>query len=120
MRFIVITFALLAGLKVWTQDRYYRAALSDALIEAYRERAQVVCGQASAKHGATGREVWTKPATTEVTVGGKVATVMLWDTENPLWGVRYRNPHLVLTSDGPHRLTCSYDMTAGVAFVKAL
>lgn len=120
MRFIVMTFALLACLKVWTQDRYYRAALSDALIEAYRTRAEMVCGQASAKHGATDRVIWSKAASADVTVGAKVATVMLWDYDNPMWNVRYRNPHLVLTSDGPRRLTCSYDMTAGVAFVKAL
>lgn len=120
MRVIVIAFALLAGLKVWTQDRFYRAALSDALIEAYRERAQVVCARASGKHGTTGTEIWSAANTAEVTVGSSVASVMIWDYENPLWGVRYRNPHLVLTADGPRKLTCSYDMTAGVAFVKAL
>ena len=119
MRFLVITVALLAGLKVWTQDRFYRAALSDALVQAYRERAAVVCGQASVKHGATGKEPWTSTAA-EVTIGGKVANVMLWDYENPLWDVRYRHPHLVLTADGARRMTCSYDMTAGVAFVKVL
>jgi hypothetical protein len=45
---------------------------------------------------------------------------MLWDYDNPLWGVRYRHPHLVLTSGGARQLTCSYDLTVGVAFVRAL
>ncbi len=120
MRVIVIAFALLAGLKVWTQDRFYRAALSEALIEAYRERAEVVCNRASGKQGTTATDVWGTTSAAEVTVGSSVASVMLWDYDNPLWGVRYRHPHLVLTAGGPRPATCSYDMTAGVAFVKDL
>ncbi|MDP1601983.1 MAG: hypothetical protein Q8M03_01835 [Legionella sp.] len=118
MRFIVIAFAALACLKVWTQDKLYRSAMSDALIEAYRERAQQVCSRESAKHGAAGSGLWASAA--EITVGSKVASVMLWDYDNPLWGVRYRHPHLVLTSGGARKLTCSYDLMVGVAFVKAL
>ena len=118
MRFIVIALAALACLKVWTQDKLYRSAMSEALIEAYRERAQQVCNRESVKHGPAGGGLWASSA--EITVGSNLASVMLWDFDNPLWGVRYRHPHLVLTSDGARKLTCSYDLTAGVAFVRAL
>ena len=43
MRMVVIGLVLLAGLKVWTQDRTYRSVMGDALVEAYRERAIEVC-----------------------------------------------------------------------------
>ena len=42
MRIIVIGFAILACIKVWTQDRMYRAIMSDALVQAYRERAHAL------------------------------------------------------------------------------
>jgi hypothetical protein len=105
MRIIVIAFAALACLKVWTHDKLYRSAMSDALIEAYRERAQQVCSRESARHGTAAAGLWARAA--EITVGGDVARVMLWDYDNPLWGVRYRHPHLVLTSGGARQLTCA-------------
>lgn len=120
MRTIVMIVAALAGAKVWTQDRLVRASMSDALIEAYRERAQVVCGRESSKLGATATTTWAGASDAEITIGGKVASVMLWDYDNPLWAVRYRNPHLVLTASGPRKLKCSYDVSAGVAFVQVL
>ena len=118
MRFIATAFAALACLKVWTQNKLYGSAMSAALIDAYRERAQQVCSRESAKHGTPGSGPWTSAA--EITVGSNVASVMLWDYDNPLWDVRYRHPHLVLTSGGARSLTCSYDLKVGVAFVKAL
>lgn len=129
MRAIVIGFALLACAKVWTQDRLVRAAMSEALIQAYRERAQQVCARESSKEAGTeapkfastlAKSQWSAASPAEITIGGKVATVMLWDVDNPLWNVRYRNPHLVLTSTGARKWQCSYDVTAGVAFLQAL
>ena len=49
MRIVVIGLVLLAGLKVWTQDRMYRSVTGEVLIEAYRERAIEVCRKQSAK-----------------------------------------------------------------------
>lgn len=119
MRAIVLTVACLAVVKVWTQDRIVRASLSDALITAYHERAQQVCGRESAKFGGSNAANWSAPKP-EVTIGGKVASVMLWDYDNPLWAVRYRHPHLVMTASGPRKLRCSYDVSVGVAFIQPL
>jgi endo-1,4-beta-D-glucanase Y len=118
MRTIVIAVAALAAAKVWTQDRYVRASMSEALIEAYRERAQAVCGREALKSGTSGTAIWTSSSPPEITIGSKVARVMIWDYDNPLWPVRYRNPHLVLTASAPRKLTCSYDVAVGVAFVQ--
>ena len=120
MRFIVLAFGFLACFKVWTQDRLVRGAMSDALIQAYRERAQQVCGRESAKFGMAASSPWSTAGAAEVTIGSDIASVMLWDYDNPLWDVRYRHPHLVLMASGPRKLRCSYDLAVGVAFVQAL
>jgi hypothetical protein len=116
MRFLVLAFGCLACFKVWTQDRLVRAAMGDALIQAYRERAQQVCARETSKTGLPAQ--WPASSTAEITIGSQIAGVMLWDFDNPLWDVRYRHPHLVLTAAGPRKLRCSYDLNAGVAFVQ--
>ncbi len=135
MRFLVVGFGLLACVKVWTQDRMVRAAMGDALIQAYREKAQQVCGQETAKTetakaepvrreavkgGAASVNPWLTSTADEVTIGSKLTSVMLWDYQNPMWDVRFRHPHLLLTTHGARKMRCSYDLAAGVAFVQAM
>ena len=43
LRALVIALALLAGAKIWAQDRLYRDGAQDALLRAYRERAIAAC-----------------------------------------------------------------------------
>jgi hypothetical protein len=113
MRMIVIAFAILAGLKVWTQDRFVRAALSEALVQVHRERAQQLCQKEAAKPGKPVPQWASVPA--EVTIGNADTNVALWDFDNPLWDVRYRHPHLVLPATGTSSTRCSYDLVAGLA-----
>ncbi|MEQ1672821.1 MAG: hypothetical protein ABL893_18365, partial [Hyphomicrobium sp.] len=74
----------------------------------------------AAKPAAASVALWSSAEVAEITIGAKVADVMLWDYNNPLWDVRYRHPHLVLTASGARSLKCSYDLRAGVAFVQVL
>jgi hypothetical protein len=120
MRALVIVCACLAVLKVWTQDHFYRSAMNTALIDAYRPRAEKTCGREAAKYVGTAHMEWSMSADDAITIGGRVAPVMIWDYDNPLWAVRYRHPHLVITADGPRKLRCSFDLAVGVAFVQAL
>ena len=120
MRFLVIAFGCLACVKVWTQDRLVRAAMGDALVQAYRERAQQVCSRETGKSGTGAAGQWPTGATAEITIGSQIAGVSIWDYENPMWDVRYRHPHLVLTTTGARKLRCSYDLSVGVAFVQNL
>ena len=121
MRMIVIAFALLAGFKVWTQDRFYRSAMSDALIQAYRERAQQVCQKEGAKTSKAAVGAWTMAP--EVMIGSPLPSVALWDVDNPLWNVRYRHPHIILTAvsttSGSAKTTCAYDLMVGLASFSA-
>jgi hypothetical protein len=118
MRKIVIFFAVLAALKVWTQDRVYRSVMNDALVQAYRERATVVCQKEAAKPAkGTSTLAWPGNAAAEVMIGAPGIDVKLWDFDNPMWDVRFRHPHLVLTAPGQANRRCAYDLTAGIATV---
>lgn len=114
MRLVVIALALLAGLKVWTQDRLVRDVMGEAIVQAYRARAEQTC-QKQAGPLAQKRAPGPFKADVEVVIGNPNVDVALWDIDSPLWNVRYRHPHLVLSSEGDARLNCAYDVVAGLA-----
>lgn len=120
MRALLIICACLAAAKVWTQDHLYRTAMSEALVDAYRQRAEQVCGREASRYTGATVPRWTTPENQAITVGSSVAPVMIWDYNNPLWEVRYRHPHLIMTSAAPQKLKCSFDLAVGVAFVQQL
>jgi hypothetical protein len=119
MRFVVLILVLLAGVKVWTQDRTYRSAMGEALVTAYRERAIEICRQQTAKQAriasSTVASLWNASSDAEVTLGDSDISVAIWDTQNPLWSQRFRNPHLILTGAGEPSAHCAYDLHAGIA-----
>jgi hypothetical protein len=124
MRMVVIGLVLLAGLKVWTQDRLYRSVMGEALIEAYRERAIEVCRKQSTKTvrvatagGVTG--LWGSGSEAEIIIGNPDLDIAIWDTQNPLWGERYQHPNLVLTGAGETPAHCAYDLRDGIATLSA-
>jgi hypothetical protein len=115
LRVVVILVAGLAGLKVWAQDRYYRAIMHEALINAYQDRAATTCQKEVLKSQRTKvAQPWSGP---EIIIGNQLADVALWDLDNPLWDVRFRHPNLVLRSGTAAKLRCSYDLTAGLAAI---
>jgi len=120
MRFIVIVLVLLASLKVWTQDRMYRSVMGDALVSAYRDRAVEVCRKQTARKAPVAAasavaSLWSINSAAEVRLGDPDVDVAIWDTQNPLWEQRFRNPHLILTAAGEPGAHCAYDLHAGVA-----
>lgn len=118
MRKIVMLVAALTATKVWTQDRFYRSVMQDALVSAYRERATQVCQKLGQKPAGTKTiQTWPDGSQAEVTIGSPLASVALWDFDNPLWDVRFRHPHLILTAAGGGKPRCSYDLTVGFATI---
>lgn len=118
MRTVLFGLVLLAVGKVWFQDHTYRTAMSEAVIEAYRGRAIEVCRRnavmrASASHGDSA-PIWNPASTAEAVVGNPDVDVAIWDTQNPLWTQRFRDPQLVLTSTNSN-VRCAYDVRRGGA-----
>lgn len=120
MRTILLGLVLLAGAKVWYQDRAYRVAMGEAVVEAYRERAIEVCRRNAPKRVAGSRDdgaaQWESTSQVEAVIGNPDIDVAIWDTQNPLWRQRFRDPHLILTaSTGGRSARCAYDVHEGGA-----
>ncbi|MBS0267815.1 MAG: hypothetical protein JSS54_02425 [Proteobacteria bacterium] len=124
MRKILLGLLLLAAAKVWYQDHAYRTAMGEAVIEAYRERAIEVCRRNAPKRPAGARDdatvastvastvSWGPASSIEAVIGNPDINVAIWDTQNPLWTQRFRDPHLILTAGGSR---CAYDVHEGGA-----
>ncbi|MBS0239071.1 MAG: hypothetical protein JSR89_11675 [Proteobacteria bacterium] len=124
MRKILLGLLLLAAAKVWYQDHAYRTAMGEAVIEAYRERAIEVCRRNAPKRPAGARDdatvastvSWGPASSIEAVIGNPDINVAIWDTQNPLWTQRFRDPHLILTATtGSGSARCAYDVHEGGA-----
>jgi hypothetical protein len=117
LRFIVVALALLAGAKIWAQDRLYRDGAQDALILAYRERAIAACQSEQLFRGVGGL-LWTRPKSVDVVIGRSGVDVHIWQLRNARWPARFKHPHVVLTlGDGDLAPVCQYDVIEGRAYV---
>jgi hypothetical protein len=117
MRSVLFGLIFLAVGKVWFQDHTFRTAMSDAVVDAYRDRAIEMCRLSAAKRAPAAREIvaaWGPSSKAEPVIGNPEIHVAIWDTENPLWSQRFRDLQLVLTStNSPAR--CAYDVQRGAA-----
>lgn len=120
MRALVLVLIGLAGLKIWTQDRLYRSATEEALINAYRATAIEACQkQRATKDGKTPLPpvaAWTRPAAIHLAIGRRDVDVSVWDVDNPMWAVKYKYLLLVLEpTASSFQGVCEYDVTLGTA-----
>jgi hypothetical protein len=117
LRALVVALALLAGAKIWAQDRLYRDGAQDALILAYRERAIAACQSEQLFRG-VGGPLWTRPKSVDVVIGRSGVDVQIWQLRNARWPVRFKHPHVVLTlGEGDLAPICQYDTIEGRAYV---
>lgn len=116
LRSMLMLAAVMAGAKVWASDRFHRAIYSDAIIAAYGEKARVTC-QREVVRQAPAAYASLKLTPSGVVIGSPNVRVAFWDIDNPLWEVRYRNPHVMLTAEPLTDLNCAFDVTVGLASV---
>jgi hypothetical protein len=118
LRALVVTLAVLAGAKMWTQDRLYRDGAQEALIRAYRERAIAACQSTLGAGAGKTAPLWTRPATVDVAIGRSNIDVRIWQVRNDRWPARFKHPHVVLTlAEGAPTSVCEYDVIEGRAYV---
>lgn len=106
--------ASMAVAKVWASDRFHRAVYSEAIIAAYGEKARTTCQREAARQ-APAAYASLKLTPSGVVIGSPNVRVAFWDVDNPLWEVRYRHPHVMLTAEPLTDLSCAFDVTAGLA-----
>ena len=119
LRALVIALAVLAGVKIWAQERLYREGAQEALIRAYRERAIAACQ--SADTPSPGAPLWTRPASVDLAIGRSGVDVRIWQLANERWPARFKHPHIVLTlSSAEASPICEYDVIEERAYVAAM
>ncbi len=126
VRALVIVLAILAGLKIWTQDHLYRSAVEEALLAAYRLPAQAAC-QAQPATGPTGLPLtvrnldWSKHDEAQILIGDTNVTVPIWHFDDPNWKSRYKQAIIRLTlGDRLSRVACDYNVDSASARVHML
>lgn len=121
LRLLVLTLALLAGAKVWTQDTLFRAGAEEALVAAFRERAIQACQKLPPRRldavtAAVPAALWARPHSVRMKTGSRNVDVQFWQVDSPLWNSRYRNPYLILSGgDDALPVACEFDILLGTA-----
>ena len=118
MRALILTLAVLAGIKIWVHERAYRTATEDAIVHAYRIRAAEACAGAtrSAMPPVAADADWTSGSEPRLAIGDPALPVHIWQFDHELWNARFRQPYLVLSAPVP-ALSCTYDILAGTASI---
>ena len=119
MKAVVFLLTLLAAVKLAHQEYLFRSATREAILGAYRGHAAEAC-QREARSQAPGltAQAWASPGAIELLIGKAGVDVNLWQVDNALWNVRYRNPYLVLTAhQNAGAIYCEYDILNAAARV---
>jgi hypothetical protein len=118
LRALVLTLAVLAGAKIFTQERLYRDGAGDALIRAYRERAMAACQSAHIPVSGRDAPLWTRPASVDLVIGRSNVDVRIWQLASERWPARFKHPHVVLSlGSGDSSPICEYDVIEERAYV---
>lgn len=121
MRVLILALALLAALKIWVQDSFYRAATEEALVSAYRARAAESCRSAGSPSAAPAASAtapvatdWSTGPAPRIAIGNPAVDVRVWEFDSERWNARFRQPYLVLSAAGAG-VSCTYDILADTA-----
>lgn len=118
MKAMVVFLAFLAALKVGYQEYLYRAASSEIIVSAYRERAIAACQREPRGLQIAEPRVWSRPGQIRLVIGKSNLDVHFWQVDHALWNARFRNPYLFLAAgDRPNRVFCEFDIVNGAASV---
>jgi hypothetical protein len=117
LRALVVALAVLAGAKIWTQDRLFREGAADALLLAYGERAMAACQSQEVPRAGASATLWTRPASVDLAIGRSGLDVQIWQLQSDRWPARFKHPHVVLTLAGTSPAVCEYDVIEGRAYL---
>lgn len=123
LKIAVAVLAVLAGVKIWAHEHFYRSATREALINAYQERALLACQRwrmtAGQPRDAAMPDGQAGEPKIELVIGDSSLSVAFWDVGNPQWRARHKTPYLQISLHAEGReLHCMYDISNGSATAK--
>jgi len=123
LRMAIVVLALLVGLKLWAHEHFYRQATTDALLNAYLDRASRACRRhllESASQTAAASAARDVVPIAKVVIGDDTLDVAFWNVGHPHWAARYKTAFLHLTAGtGGSDAVCRFDTLTGEAFSTA-
>ncbi len=123
MKALVVALAILAGMKMWTQQTLFRAASEQALLKAYGSEAISMCEKTTAKDGDHIPNLrktidWTNPWSAKLVIGDQTVDVALWQVDHKDWDQRFKTPYIHLKTGAtskPH--VCVFNVMTGRASI---
>lgn len=124
MKALVIVLAILAGVKVWTQQSLFRAASEQALMKAYGSAAMASCQKTSRRGTKLIPNLrqsidWSQVHSAKVVIGDETIDVAIWQVDHENWEQRFKMPYIHLKTgqaSKPH--VCIFNVMTGTALVR--
>ena len=122
MRSLVLIVGLLAAGKVGYQEYAERSALSEVLLNTYRQDATEACErEAGNRNISVAYMAWSSPKEISISLGRSSDSEPYWQIGESLLGPAERDPFVViLARREPYRIVCDYDIVRQLATVNRM
>jgi hypothetical protein len=122
MRSLVLIVGLLAAGKVGYQEYVERAALTDALLNTYRQDATEACErEAEHRNFSVAYRSWAVPTEIGISLGRSSDKEPYWQIGETLLGPTERDPYVVIVAhQEPYRIVCDYDIVRQLATINRM
>jgi hypothetical protein len=122
MRSLVLIVGLLAAGKVGYQEYAERKALSEVLLNTYRQDATEACEREAANRNiSVAYTAWSSPRQISISLGRSSDSEPYWQLGETLLGATERDPYVVIVArKEPYRITCDYDIVRQLATVNRM
>jgi hypothetical protein len=122
MRGIVLIVGLLAATKVGYQEYAERSALTEVLLNTYRQDATESCRrEAQQRNFRMPDWAWSAPKDIHISIGRSGDSEPYWQLGSALMSTAPRDPFVVLVADkDPFEIVCDYDIVRQLATINRL
>ena len=122
MRSLVLMVGLLAAGKVGYQEYVERSALTEVLLNTYRQDATESCvREAHHRNFAVPYRSWSEPEAISISLGRSSDSEPYWQIGETLLGPAERDPYVVIVArEEPYRIVCDYDIVRQLATINRM
>lgn len=122
MRSLVLLVGLLAAGKVGYQEYVERNALTEVLLNTYRQDATEACErEADHRNFSVDYSAWSTPKEISISLGRSTDSEPYWQISEALLGAAERDPYVViLARTEPYKIVCDYDIVRQQATINRM
>ena len=122
MRSLVLLVGLLAAGKVGYQEYVERNALTEVLLNTYRQDATEACErEAGHRNFSVAYSAWSSPKEISISLGRSSDNEPYWQIGETLLGPTERDPYVVIVAHkDPYKIVCDYDIVRQLATINRM